>query len=104
MYFDQTKQYNELGWVYVDQYSSTRNKRDCGHSDVHSNTIEINFSTFKRGMTGVYLHFEKKHLHRFAIEFELRYSARIANEFNVTDRNLNIPCMLRQEFDTLMGQ
>lgn len=40
---------------------------------VHTNTIEGYFSIFKRGMKGVYQHCGKKHLHRYAAEFEFRY-------------------------------
>ena len=47
--------------------------------DVHTNTIEGYFSIFKRGMRGVYQHCNKKHLHRYATEFEFRYNNRIAN-------------------------
>ena len=46
---------------------------------MHTNTIEGYFSIFKRGMKGVYQHCSKKHLHRYAAEFEFRYSNRIAH-------------------------
>ena len=32
------------------------------------------FSIFKRGMKGVYQHCAKKHLHRYAAEFEFLYN------------------------------
>ncbi len=46
---------------------------------IHTNTIEGYFSIFKRGMKGVYQHCGKKHLHRYAAEFEFRYNNRVAN-------------------------
>jgi transposase-like protein len=46
--------------------------------EVHSNTVEGFYSIFKRGMKGVYQHCAKKHLHRYAAEFDFRYSNRIA--------------------------
>lgn len=46
---------------------------------LHTNTVEGYFSIFKRGMKGVYQHCAKKHLHRYAAEFEFRYSNRAAN-------------------------
>ena len=49
--------------------------------DIHTNTIEGYFSIFKRGMKGVYQHCAKRHLHRYATEFEFRYSHRVANGF-----------------------
>ena len=46
--------------------------------NVHTNTVEGFFSIFKRGMTGVYQHCAKEHLHRYLAEFDFRYSARKA--------------------------
>ncbi|HWF78145.1 MAG TPA: IS1595 family transposase [Caulobacteraceae bacterium] len=46
--------------------------------EVHSNTVEGFYSIFKRGMRGVYQHCSKKHLHRYAAEFDFRYSNRVA--------------------------
>jgi hypothetical protein len=45
---------------------------------VHTQTVEGFYSVFKRGMKGVYQHCAKKHLHRYAAEFDFRYSYRIA--------------------------
>lgn len=46
--------------------------------EVHSNTVEGFYSIFKRGMKGVYQHCSKKHLHRYAAEFDFRYCHRSA--------------------------
>lgn len=54
--------------------------------DVHTNTIEGFFSIFKRGMRGVYQHCGKQHLHRYLAEFDFRYSNRIANGCDDTQR------------------
>ena len=54
--------------------------------EVHANTLEGFFSIFKRGMKGVYQHCAKKHLHRYAAEFEFRYNSRFGLGFNDTDR------------------
>lgn len=43
---------------------------------VTTNTVEGYFSLLKRGITGVYHHVSKKHLHRYLAEFDLRYNAR----------------------------
>jgi len=45
--------------------------------DAHSNTVENYYSVFKRGMKGVYQHCSEKHLHRYAAEFDFRYSNRV---------------------------
>jgi transposase-like protein len=53
---------------------------------VHTNTVEGFYSVFKRGMRGVYQHCAKKHLHRYAAEFDFRYSNRVALGVNDADR------------------
>lgn len=45
---------------------------------VHTNTVESYFSTFKRGMRGIYQHCSADHLHRYVAEFDFRYSNRMA--------------------------
>lgn len=46
--------------------------------DVHTNTLEGFFSTFKRGMIGTYQRCEEKHLDRYLHEFDFRFSNRKA--------------------------
>lgn len=55
---------------------------------IHSNTVEGYFSIFKRGMKGVYQHCGDKHLHRYLAEFDFRYSNRVANGIDDTDRSI----------------
>ena len=55
-------------------------------ANVHTNTVEGFFSIFKRGMKGVYQHAAKRHLHRYLAEFDFRYSERVANGVNDTQR------------------
>ncbi len=55
---------------------------DLADRSVHSNTVEGYFSIFKRGMKGIYQHCSKRHLHRYAAEFEFRYNYRIKNGFD----------------------
>ena len=59
---------------------------EYGRGEVHTNTVEGFYSIFKRGMKGVYQHCGKKHLHRYAAEFDFRYNHRVANGINDTDR------------------
>jgi transposase-like protein len=44
----------------------------------HTNTAEGYFSILKRGITGVYHHVSKEHLHRYLAEFDFRYNEREA--------------------------
>jgi transposase-like protein len=43
---------------------------------IHTNTAENFFSIVKRGVTGVYHRWSKRHLHRHLSEFDFRYKAR----------------------------
>ena len=76
---DEAGQYNRLSEHFADHDYVSHNRGEYGRGDVHTNTVEGYFSIFKRGMKGVYQHCAKKHLHRYAAEFEFRYSHRIAN-------------------------
>lgn len=53
---------------------------------VHTNTIEGFFSTFKRGMVGVYQHCAHNHLNRYLAEFDFRYNHRMKLGFSDFDR------------------
>jgi ISXO2-like transposase domain len=52
-------------------------KLDDG-TKAHTNTVEGYYSVFKRGMIGIYQHCNERHLHRYAAEFDFRYSNRAA--------------------------
>jgi len=56
----------------ADEYVSRENP------EVHTNTVENYYSVFKRGMKGTYQHCARRHLHRYAAEFDFRYSNRVA--------------------------
>lgn len=79
VYTDEAGQYRHLDKEFAEHDIVRHNAGEYGRGDVHTNTIEGYFSIFKRGMKGVYQHCAKKHLHRYAAEFEFRYSNRIAN-------------------------
>jgi transposase-like protein len=46
--------------------------------DVHNNTAESYFATFKRGVNGTYHSISEAHLKRYLAEFDFRYNERIA--------------------------
>jgi transposase-like protein len=73
-YIGPAKAYAEHGVVAHarDEYVS------AADPTVHTNTVEGFYSIFKRGMRGVYQHCARKHLHRYAAEFDFRYSNRAA--------------------------
>jgi len=79
VYTDEAGQYQTLGRVFADHDTVHHGKGEYGRGEVHTNTVEGYYSIFKRGMKGVYHHCAKKHLHRYAAEFEFRYNNRVAN-------------------------
>lgn len=79
VYTDEAGQYRNLSADFAGHDFVRHGAGEYGRGDIHTNTIEGYFSIFKRGMKGVYQHCGKKHLHRYAAEFEFRYNNRIAN-------------------------
>ena len=79
VYTDEAGQYRYLDRDFADHAFVRHGLGEWGRGPVHTNTIEGYFSIFKRGMKGVYQHCSKKHLHRYAAEFEFRYNNRVAN-------------------------
>ncbi len=85
VYTDEAGQYQNLCRYFADHAFVRHGQGEWGRGEVHTNTIEGYFSIFKRGVKGVYQHCAKKHLHRYASEFEFRYNHRVAN--GVDDAN-----------------
>ena len=79
IYTDEAGQYRRLGDEFADHDFVRHSAGEYGRGEVHTNTAEGWFSIFKQGMKGVYQHCAKKHLHRYATEFEFRYNNRVAN-------------------------
>ncbi|SLN78048.1 ISXO2-like transposase domain protein [Roseisalinus antarcticus] len=79
VYTDEAGQYVKLGDTFATHDFTRHGAGEYVRGDVHTNTIEGYFSIFKRGMKGVYQHCAKKHLHRYAAEFEFRYNNRVVN-------------------------
>jgi transposase-like protein len=49
---------------------------EYARGEVHVNSLEGFFGLLKRGITGVYHHVGKGHLHRYLSEFDFRYNSR----------------------------
>ena len=79
MMTDQAYWYRPLGKDFASHESVDHSKGEYGRGEAHTNTVEGFYSIFKRGMKGIYQHCSKKHLHRYAAEFDFRYNHRIAN-------------------------
>jgi len=86
---DEHPLYGMLGYAFADHGRVTHSRDEYVSKQdrtVHTQTVEGFYSIFKRGMRGVYQHCAKKHLHRYAAEFDFRYSHRIANGYDDTQR------------------
>ena len=57
--------------------------------NTHTNTIEGYFSLLKRGITGIFHHISKKHLHRYLNEFDFRYNMRRQDDGALASKLLN---------------
>jgi len=55
-------------------------KKEYVRGAAHVNTAESFFSLLKRGIYGTFHHVSKKHLHRYANEFEFRWNHRKVND------------------------
>lgn len=85
VYTDEAGQYRNLKGEFADHDFTRHGQGEYVRGEVYTNTVEGFYSVFKRGMKGVYQHCAKKHLHRYAAEFDFRYNNRIAN--GVDDRS-----------------
>lgn len=88
IYTDEAGQYKNLSRNFAAHDFTRHGAGEYVRGDVHTNTIEGYFSIFKRGMKGVYQHCAKKHLHRYAAEFEFRYNNRSANGVEDAERGV----------------
>lgn len=85
VFSDEGRWYKPLGQHFAHEVVN-HSKKEYVRGDIHTNTVEGFFGTFKRGMKGVYQHCAEKHLHRYLAEFNFRYNNRIALGVNDTER------------------
>ena len=87
---DEAPRYKNIGHNFAGGHGVVNHVKDeyvsKADATVHTNTIEGFFSIFKRGMRGVYQHCDQRHLHRYAAEFDFRYSNRIATGCDDAER------------------
>lgn len=74
---DSAGTYRELGWNFAHHSAVNHSVGEYARGDVTTNRIEGSFSVFKRGMTGVYQHCDKRHLGRYLAEFDFRHNYRV---------------------------
>lgn len=61
-------------------------KGEYVRGEISTNVVEGYYSILKRGLRGIYQHVGSQHLHRYAAEFDFRYTNRIANGVDDNDR------------------
>jgi transposase-like protein len=75
---DEAHRYKRVGRRFADHQSVNHSEKEYARGDVTTNTVEGFFSIFKRGMKGIYQHCGERHLQRYLVEFDFRYSNRVA--------------------------
>lgn len=86
---DEARMYRKIAKAFAEHLTVNHSQDEYVRGDASTNTIEGFFSTFKRGMNGVYQHCSSDHLHRYLAEFDFRYNHRAALEVNDVERTVN---------------
>jgi transposase-like protein len=86
---DEARMYRKIAKAFAEHMTVNHSQDEYVRGDASTNTIEGFFSTFKRGMNGVYQHCSSDHLHRYLAEFDFRYNHRSALEVNDVQRTVN---------------
>jgi transposase-like protein len=75
---DEANYYRKVDKKFPEWESVNHRKEEYARGDVTTNTVEGYFSIMKRGLRGIYQQVGSQHLHRYAAEFDFRYTNRIA--------------------------
>ena len=81
LYTDEARHYKPIGAAQADHQTVNHFRGEFynkANPTIHTQTVENYYSVFKRGMRGTYQHCARKHLHRYCVEFDFRYSNRMA--------------------------
>jgi transposase-like protein len=73
---DELGSYRRVGWSYAEHLAVSHGRGEYVVGEAHTNTVEGYFSILKRGVTGIYHHVSRAHLHRYLSEFDFRYNNR----------------------------
>jgi transposase-like protein len=76
LYTDEAPHYEMSGRTFFSHESVKHSEWEYARGTVNTNTVEGFFGILKRGITGVYHHVGKGHLHKYVDEFSFRYNAR----------------------------
>ena len=73
---DDARLYRKIAMQFADHVTVNHSQKEYVRGEAYTNTVEVFFSTFKRGMHGTYQHCDSQHLHRYLAEFDFRYNHR----------------------------
>ena len=79
-------QYRGLDKHFAEHNTVDHSSGEYARGDVYTNTLESYFGVMKRGISGVYQHVSKQHLHRYCAEFDHRFTYRTANGYSDMER------------------
>lgn len=83
---DEAKHYDKVGADFDAHETVNHAAGEYVRGDAFTNTVELYFSVFKRGMKGIYQHCGEQHLHRYLAEFDFRHSNRVRLGVDDTER------------------
>jgi transposase-like protein len=83
---DEFGAYYGLGKEFARHEIVRHSHKEYSRGDVSTNCVEGYFAILKRGITGIYHHVGKHHLHRYLAEFDFRYNMRTAQGINDHER------------------
>jgi transposase-like protein len=78
LHTDEAPSFGPPGRAFETHETVNHSQKEYARGSVTTNTVEGFFGIFKRGMKGVYQHCGEKHLQRYLVEFDFRYSNRKA--------------------------
>jgi transposase-like protein len=73
---DEGSEYMPVGKEFARHEAVNHSIEEYVRGNVHSNTVESYFATFKRGIVGTYHSVSEAHLKRYLAEFDFRYNER----------------------------
>ncbi len=73
---DEWRAYNGLDKHFKGHEKVDHSNEEYARGIVHVNNLENFWSLLKRGITGIYHHVSRTHLHRYCSEFQYRYNTR----------------------------
>lgn len=94
---DSSALYRDVKKSFASHEQVNHSENEYVRGNVHTNTVEGYFGILKRGLTGIYQHVSRHHLHRYLDEFAFRYNSR-----KITDGERSILAVINSGGKRLM--